>query len=228
MEIWLKGSKKLRLPVLPESYSVTEDQQVEIVNVNALGDIDLGGNRGLESISLSSFFPRHYDAGYCEYSNLKSPKECVEIIKTLKREGVIRLIITGTRIRTQVRITSFEYSENDGTGDVNFSIEFTEHRQVPIGVSSVVTLTNADGQTTQEEQPTEETTRTEPDTSSVQTYTVKEGDCLSSIARRMTGAADWSAIYEQNKDTIGSNPNLIYPGQVLTITGAKTDESQAV
>ena len=228
MEIWLKGSKKLRLPVLPESYSVTEDQQVEIVNVNALGDIDLGGNRGLESISLSSFFPRHYDAGYCEYSNLKSPKECVEIIKTLKREGVIRLIITGTRIRTQVRITSFEYSENDGTGDVNYSIEFTEHRQVPIGVSSVVTLTDADGQTTQEEQPTEETTRTEPDTSSVQTYTVKEGDCLSSIARRMTGAADWSAIYEQNKDTIGSNPNLIYPGQVLTITGAKTDESQAV
>lgn len=226
MEIWLKGSKKLRLPVLPESYSVTEDQQVEIVNVNALGDIDLGGNRGLESISLSSFFPRQYDAGYCEYRNLKSPKECVEIIKTLKREGVIRLIITGTRIRTQVRITSFEYSENDGTGDVFYSIEFTEHRQVPIGVSSVVTLADADGQAAQE--PGEESNRTEPDTSSVQTYTVKEGDCLSSIARRMTGAADWRSIYEQNKDTIGGNPNLIYPGQVLTITGAKTDEGQTV
>lgn len=49
-------------------------------------------------------------------------------------------------------------------------------------------------------------------------YTVVKGDCLSSIARRYYGnASRWPVIYEANKSVIGGNPNLIYPGQVLTI-----------
>lgn len=223
MEIWLKGTKKLRIPVLPASYTVTEEQQVETVNVNAIGEVDLGGNRGLEKVSFSSFFPASYDPGYCEYSSLKSPKEYVEIVKSLKRSGVIRLIITGTKIRIQARITNFEYSESDGTGDVYYTLELTEHRQVPISVSQVVTIT--DDVT---EASASESARTEPETGSVSTYTVKEGDCLSSIARKLTGSADWSALYEQNKDVIGGNPNSIYAGQVLTVTGARSDESDSV
>lgn len=52
---------------------------------------------------------------------------------------------------------------------------------------------------------------------SVKTYTVKSGDCLWNIAKRYYGnGARYSDIYNANKDKI-SNPNLIYPGQVLTI-----------
>lgn len=51
-----------------------------------------------------------------------------------------------------------------------------------------------------------------------QTYTVKKGDCLWSIAKRLYGdGAKYSLIYDANQDTIGGNPNRIYPGQVLTI-----------
>lgn len=50
------------------------------------------------------------------------------------------------------------------------------------------------------------------------TYTVKKGDCLSMIAKNLTGSsANWRAIYNQNKGVIGGNPNLIYPGQNLVI-----------
>ena len=49
------------------------------------------------------------------------------------------------------------------------------------------------------------------------TYTVKRGDCLSSIARKLTGSSDWHALYEQNKGVIGSNPNLIRDGTVLVV-----------
>lgn len=53
------------------------------------------------------------------------------------------------------------------------------------------------------------------------TYTVVKGDTLSAIAQREYGAAGkWKAIYEANRDKI-SNPDLIQPGQVLTIPPAQ-------
>ena len=49
-------------------------------------------------------------------------------------------------------------------------------------------------------------------------YTVKPGDSLSEIASKACDgkAADWTGIYQQNLVTVGSNPNLIYPGEHLT------------
>ena len=50
------------------------------------------------------------------------------------------------------------------------------------------------------------------------TYTVKSGDCLWNIAKQFYGSgSDYTKIYNANKGTIGGNPNLIYPGQVLTL-----------
>lgn len=49
------------------------------------------------------------------------------------------------------------------------------------------------------------------------TYTVRKGDTLSAIAKERYGdAGDWRRIYEANRDKI-DNPDLIYPGQELTI-----------
>jgi nucleoid-associated protein YgaU len=52
------------------------------------------------------------------------------------------------------------------------------------------------------------------------TITVQAGDSLSKIAKRELGDANkWHAIYEANKDRI-KNPDLIYPGDVLTLPNA--------
>ena len=51
-------------------------------------------------------------------------------------------------------------------------------------------------------------------------YTVQAGDTLSSIAQRAyndSSQAAYMVIYNANKGVIGSNPNLIRPGQVLHI-----------
>lgn len=48
------------------------------------------------------------------------------------------------------------------------------------------------------------------------TYTVRQGDTLSEIAGRL-GIADWRKLYEANKRVIGPDPDLIRPGQVLTL-----------
>ena len=53
-----------------------------------------------------------------------------------------------------------------------------------------------------------------------QTYEVVAGDSLSKIAKRHYGDANkWPRIYEANRDQI-KNPDLIHPGQKLTIPGA--------
>ena len=51
-------------------------------------------------------------------------------------------------------------------------------------------------------------------------YTVQSGDSLSKIAQQQYGdGKKWRAIFEANRDQI-SNPDLIHPGQVLTIPKA--------
>lgn len=48
-------------------------------------------------------------------------------------------------------------------------------------------------------------------------YTVRKGDTLSAIAKREYGnAGEWRRIFEANRDQI-DNPDLIHPGQELTI-----------
>lgn len=48
------------------------------------------------------------------------------------------------------------------------------------------------------------------------TYTVTKGDTLSAIAGKFH-LSNWQDLYQRNKGVVGANPNLIYPGQVLTI-----------
>lgn len=52
------------------------------------------------------------------------------------------------------------------------------------------------------------------------TYTIAKGDSLSKIAKHFYGDAKlWRKIHEANAATI-KNPDLIFPGQVITIPDA--------
>jgi murein DD-endopeptidase MepM/ murein hydrolase activator NlpD len=50
-------------------------------------------------------------------------------------------------------------------------------------------------------------------------YRVAGGDTLSGIAGHHHVRGGWPALYQHNKKVIGGNPNLIYPGQVLSLSG---------
>jgi nucleoid-associated protein YgaU len=57
-------------------------------------------------------------------------------------------------------------------------------------------------------------------TGKAETYTVKAGDTLSSIAKEKLGSANaYPKIFEANRDQL-SDPNKIMPGQVLKIPTA--------
>jgi resuscitation-promoting factor RpfA len=44
-------------------------------------------------------------------------------------------------------------------------------------------------------------------------YTVRPGDTLSEIAARHDVPGGWPALYQRNRQVIGGNPHLIFPGQ---------------
>jgi hypothetical protein len=48
-------------------------------------------------------------------------------------------------------------------------------------------------------------------------YLVRPGDSLETIARENEVRGGWSGLYESNKDVVGEDPDLILPGQELTL-----------
>ena len=59
-----------------------------------------------------------------------------------------------------------------------------------------------------------------PTPAAPRTYTVVAGDSLSKIAKKFYGdGTKWKRIFEANRETV-KNPDLIHPGQVLTIPDA--------
>ncbi|MFI9341604.1 transglycosylase family protein [Streptomyces sp. NPDC052773] len=49
------------------------------------------------------------------------------------------------------------------------------------------------------------------------TYTVRSGDSLWGIADSLDLQGGWSALYAENKATVGADPDLILPGQTLEV-----------
>ncbi|MGC2998680.1 transglycosylase family protein [Streptomyces sp. G35A] len=48
-------------------------------------------------------------------------------------------------------------------------------------------------------------------------YTVRSGDSLSSIADSLELGGGWRALYAENEETVGADPDLILPGQKLEV-----------
>lgn len=156
----LDGTRVLTIPVMPSSFEITSEQDHQTVNVVSLGEILLKGHRKLKSLSFSSFFPAQ-KYSFADTSETK-PYNLVDKIEKLKNDGTsIRLSIDKSKSMTCV-IQSFTYSENDGTGDVSYTLTFIEERKI-------------NGERAHK-------------TVKAKKYVCKEGDNFYKIARKTTGS----------------------------------------
>ena len=216
MEMYLKKDDKdiFRFPVLPSAINVQDYVITNDSNITGLGDVTVFGGKGLRTIEISSFFPnpkRKYS--FVSYTDYPKQYDCVNKIKKWMDKGeVLRFIVTGTEINFQVRITDFEYSEQDGTRDVYFTINLKEYRKIKIS------------STTPKKKKTDNKDRTdtkETDNKPKQkTYTVKSGDTLYDIAKKHYGkGSDYKKIIEKNKAKYPSlsKSTTLKKGWVLTI-----------
>ena len=205
MEMYLKKDDKdiFRFPVLPSAINVQDYAIINDSNITGLGDVTVFGGKGLRTIEISSFFPnpkKKYP--FVSYTDYPKQYDCVNKIKKWMDKGeVLRFIVTGTEINFQVRITDFEYSEQDGTRDVHFSINLKEYRKIKIS-STDDDKKNTDNKPKQK------------------TYTVKSGDTLYDIAKKYYGkGSDYKKIIEKNKSKYPSlaKSTTLKKGWVLTI-----------
>lgn len=210
MEIWLKqGDEELRLPILPPSYELSYQQNNTEVNISNYGTVNLIGKRGLGTTTLSSFFPkRKYSA--VQYKGFPKPKECVDLIESW-RDIPVKYLVAGKGINLNMTIEQFTYSEQDATGDIYYTIQLKEYRIPKLTVKK--TAKTAD-KTTKKIATVENAKRVNKTVKTTQ-YTVKQGDTLCSIAKKLTGDSNnYRAIANQNNI---KNPNKIYVGQKLVI-----------
>ena len=119
------------LPVNPSSYKCRVGNNNEVVNINMAGDYLMRGKTGLKSLTLTSFFPAQ------EYNFVTTDADSgvswgqVESIEIWRIENeVIDLTISGTLIEFTCLIDDFEYGEEDGSGDVYYSITLREYREI--------------------------------------------------------------------------------------------------
>lgn len=207
------GAEILELPVLPDQLEISTGLSNSTLEVVSLGEIGVIGNRRLNTITISSFFPKNY-ASYCQYIDIPEPSAAVETIEKWRdSKRPIRLSITGEALNISMAcmIEDFSYREKGGQpGDIYYDLDLKEYRFIQAKV--IKESTGTAGQ-----QLSVKSVRAD-DRQIPATYTVKEGDALYTIAKRFyNDGAKWRELYEKNKSTIGGNPDLIIPGQVLTL-----------
>ena len=214
IEFWFKDRNDLyrQLPVNPPEIEYSSPYGMNRINIASLGEVALPGERGLKTITFSSFFPRDFNASYREYEGGPSPWEWVKRIEMWRDDRRnIRLIIAGTPISIPVFVESFDIQpEKAGSpGDIYYTITLVEYRPIQAEVTAKVVTPKTT--TAQSKRPATETTKPK-------SHTVKAGDSLWNIAKSVYGdGSQWKKIYDANKKTIGKDKNAIKPGQKLVI-----------
>lgn len=194
MEIWLKqGKKAFRLPILPAEFGKTETQDNKTENVNASGEVNLLGLKKLGDFTISAHFPKE-KMYYDQYSNYPSPEDCVNKIRAMKEKGVIRLVqVDPALVNTEATIEAFEWKEQDGTGDIYYTLTIKEYNRPS----------------------TKRSTKSPASTNSAKTVTVKKGDTWASLAKKYTGSSkNAKKIQKANKMTNKKKPPV---GKKITI-----------
>lgn len=207
MEFWLsKGSKKLRLPIPPSSFTISKGNNNIVVDVNGLGEVGILGKGRLSNISLDTFFPRN-NYSFCQYSNFLPPYENIKIIDEWRVSNEpIRLLITETDINLLCMVDEFGYGERDGTGDVYFNLVLKEYRDIKVVKVKKEEIQRYSDYSSKERRVTKEKPKT---------YKVVKGDTLWDLSKKFYGDHyKWRELAKRN----GVNdPKLLQIGKELIL-----------
>ena len=219
--------KKCLLPIAPPKLTVKINSNNKTVTLINEGEINLLKQAGLTDIEFECRIPQEkypfsvYKAGFkgADYflgyfEDLKTRGKPFQFIVCRRRPDGTPLFDTNIKVSME----DYQITEDAKNGfDLLVKIKLKQWREY--GTKTVSIRFDME-KPKAAAQPPRETTEA-PAPTAAQTYTVVKGDCLWNIAKRFYGnGSKYTVIYDANRDVIGGNPNLIYPGQVLTIPAA--------
>lgn len=186
IEVWLMSKdkkEKLRLPVPPSEFGPDSGVDMATINIHEVGEVGLIGKRRLNLYSIESYFPAKADA-LCQYTPIPQPNTCVKQINGWMNSGEpIRLIISGGKlsVNTLAAITDFSPRVRAGPADIWFTLTLQQYRTIkPV--------------------------KARPKSG---TYTVKKGDTITSIAKKVYGSTSkWKQLAKKNKLSTKKPPKL--------------------
>ena len=217
---------KMLCPIAPSSLQIKIGNKNKSITLINEGEVNILKQAGLTNISFDLLLP-NVNYPFATYkSGFKNAKYFLDELEKLKTDKkpfqfiVTRLLPNGKILfdtDMKVSLESYEIDEDAEQGfDVIVSVKLKQYRTYGTKICNII---SAD--TTKVSVETARAAENSPAPSTNQTYTVQKGDCLWNIAKKFYGdGAKYTVIYDANKSKI-ENPNLIYPGQVLTIPALK-------
>ena len=205
------------LEVNPENLVISRSASNADINIIGLGPATRKGQPGLISMEIKSFFPSYWSP-FHKYDLM--PEDYINFIYDIwetenVNNKVAKLVTTGLDINFSMWfvIENFNYEYRGGEKDIYYTLSIKEY--VPYGVSTA--QINEDFMAGMAAGRPVSTNVEDGSLSSTKTYVVSKGDSLWSIAKRCTGNGNnWQALYELNKDLIGSG-TVIEPGMTLVL-----------
>ena len=201
------SGEELTLPVTPARYPVAAGRAIERLDMAQTGQIALPGLNTLFSESLEFMLPsKKYP--FCTAGAVTDPAYYTDKLTAWSESGAVcRYIVAGTGVNCPVLLGPLAWREEDGSNDVYCTLPLYEYRY--LDEAQVKQATQNRGRSA------ESSGQSKPDS-----YTVASGDSLWSICKKIYG--DGSLAYKLATANGITNPNLIYPGQVLTLPDAAT------
>mgnify|MGYP001031824025 CR=1 FL=1 len=216
--------KKCLLPIAPQKLTVKINNANSTVTLINDGEINILKQAGLTDIDFECRIPQEkypfsaYESGMQNadyflnyFEALKTGREPFQFIVCRKRPDGKKFFDTDIRVSME----DYQITEDAKNGfDILVKVKLKQWKDY--GTKTVNVSFDMDKPKASMEPQREAANSPAP--AAAQSYTVAKGDCLWNIAKKYYGnGSKYTVIYNANKSVIGGNPNLIYPGQVLTI-----------
>lgn len=214
-------------PVAPSKVQIKTGNNNKTITLINEGEVNVIKSAGLQDISFDLLLP-NTQYPFASYPNgFHKAEYYVNLLQALKNEGTVfqfilsRKMQSGTNLHnTNLTVTLEDISFTDDAKegyDLKASVKLKEWRVYGTKTAKIISDTAV---ITEERPPSANAPQTG------QTYTVQKGDTLWAIAKRFYGngsQANCNKIANANSSI--SNPDLIYPGDVLIIPDASTSNT---
>ena len=215
---------KVLLPVPPSKMTTKISNKNKTVTLINDGEVSILKSQGLTEISFDLLLP-NVEYPFADYKSgkFKNAKYFLDKFEKLKSNKTAFQFIVSRELSkgkdlfsTNITVSLEDYSiiEDAKEGvDVTASIKLKQYKPFSTKVVQLQTTIAASSSSGVIFIPAKEETPPKVNTSTIPPYTVKSGDCLWNICKRFLGdGSKYSQIAKLNNI---SNPNLIYPGQVI-------------